>query len=85
MGRSRRGLETKRSLQPWTQVLELRFTPNPGLEREHRADAAKGFNDYCRAGESCHHLEHAGKTSRTSRKSLFPAKEIVKSSFFHND
>jgi len=41
---SRRGLETKRSLQPWTQVLELRFTPNPGLESEHRADAAKGFN-----------------------------------------
>ncbi|KAJ4939614.1 hypothetical protein JOQ06_029058, partial [Pogonophryne albipinna] len=24
------GLQTKRSLQPWTQVLELRFNPNPG-------------------------------------------------------
>lgn len=26
------GLETKRSLQPTTQLLEPRFTPNPGLE-----------------------------------------------------
>lgn len=30
------GLDTKRSLQPWTQVLELRLSPNPGVESEHR-------------------------------------------------
>lgn len=46
------GLDTKRSLQPWTQVLGLSFSPNPAQQSEHGAvgERVESFGVWSKCG-----------------------------------